>query len=117
MIRNISKAESRYTKALLPMSKRKNTGRGVERVGGGEREGRGDCTESIPRFHVFHNTRLHFECLPSLFFANFSSFVFLSFFVSFLPRFVFPFLAWSYKGLQKFINKKLFAEKFTTLMT
>ena len=46
-------------------------GSGVE-VGGG-----GDCTESISRFHVFHNTRLHFEFLPPLFFANFSSSVFL----------------------------------------
>ena len=117
MIRNISKAESRYTKALLPMSKRKNTGRGGEREGRGGGRGGGDCTESIPRFHVFHNTRLHFQFLPSLFFANFSSSVFLSFFVSFLSRFVFPFLAWSYKDLQKFINKKLFAEKFTTLIT
>ena len=94
------------------MSKRKNMGRGVERWGVG------NCTESIPHFHVFHNTRLHFEFLPSLFFANFSSSVFLSFFASFLfLRFVFPFLVRSYKGLQKFMNKKLFAVKFTTLMT
>ena len=56
------------------MSKRKNMGRGVERRGG---EGGGYYTESIPRFHVFHNTRLHFEFLPSLYFANLSSSVFL----------------------------------------
>ena len=77
------------------------------RGGGGGEEG--GCTESIPCFHVFHNTRLHFEFLPSssslFILCNFSSSVFLSFFVSFLfLRFVFPFLVWSYKGLQKEIR-------------
>ena len=75
--------------------------------GGGEEEG--GCTESIPCFHVFHNTHLHFEFLPSssslFILCNFFSSVFLSFVVSFLfLRFAFPFLVWSYKGLQKFID-------------
>ena len=91
------------------MSKRKNMGRGVERGGGGRGAEEGGCTESIPCFHVFHNTRLHFEFLPSssslFILCNFSSSVFLSFLVSFLfLRFVFPFLVWSYKGLQKEIR-------------
>ena len=100
------------SKALLPMSKRKNMGRGVER-------GRRIVQSLFPAFtfSIIHACILSFFPLYSLQ-IFLLPFFFLSFFVSFLfLRFVCPFLVRSYKGLQKFINKKLFAVKFTTLMT
>ena len=92
------------------MSKRKNMGRGVER-------GRRIVQSLFPAFtfSIIHACILSFFPLYSLQ-IFLLPFFFLSFFVSFLfLRFVCPFLVRSYKGLQKFINKKLFAVKFTTL--
>ena len=97
------------------MSKRKNMGRGVERRGGGG--GVGIIQSLFPAFifsiinacilSFFPLYTLQIFLLP-LFSSFLASFIFL--------RFVFPFLVRSYKGLQKFTNKKLIAVKFTTLM-
>ena len=46
-------------------------------------------------------------------FSFFLSFL-LSFPVSFVLKFVFPFLVGSYRGLQQFVNKKLFAALYFT---
>ena len=97
------------SKALLPMSKRKNMGRGVEGGGGG-------IVQSL--FPAFMFSIIQ-ACILS-FFPLYSLQIFLLPFLFFLClisflRFVFPFLVRSYTGLQKFINKKLFAVKFTTL--
>ena len=97
---------------MFPMSKRKIVGRGVEG------EGRGGIVQSL--FPAFMFSIIH-ACILS-FFPLYSLQIFLLPFFFFLClilflRFVFPFLVRSYTGLQKFINKKLFAVKFTTLMT
>ena len=96
------------------MSKRKNMGRGPPPPPPPPPPMRQTLVPAF-MFSIIHACILSFFPLYPL--QIFLLPLFSSFLASFIfLRFVFPFLVRSYKGLQKFTNKKLIAVKFTTLM-